>query len=347
MNPLTDPGYLERFFPRSGDGEDQIALAFYFGFYFPDGYLAETRRRVLDVCRAYWRLCGGELKWMTRPVACTWRSVPDGYDIDAWERELAVASYRKFAPGSAAAGTRAIDGEHPPGESEAAWLSSFASRDWMWSMIFHSGRGRSEAGAYQILGLGNAVQRRRYSYLYLFVPPHWFAERDEHPLMRYLEWSAMLGARHGTAGLGIVPAEDEAIRGRTAGLARSLAAQCPGLEICDPLGQCGVAWGGLLSPNWLSMIDDDLIESLGGPSALTERIAGASPDGAVRLHRFDGGAVLSAGEHPALYEDQTPGVPPEAYKVVAGLLKPIRSTRAWGFWGAADGGADWLGRFDS
>ena len=126
---LLDPAFLRRFFPRDEAGYDMVGLAFYFSFHFPDGYRADARRRAAEVCADYWSLCGQHLRWMITPLKSVWQPIPAGYRMDRW-------------------------------------LSAYPDRDWVWSMIFHSGRIRSEAASYEIVGVGDSTETFGYSNLW-------------------------------------------------------------------------------------------------------------------------------------------------------------------------------------
>ena len=293
---LIDPAFLRQFFPKDEAGYDMVSLACYFSFHFPDGYRAGVRRRAAEVCADYWRLCGDRLRWMITPVKCVWQEVPAGYTMDRW-------------------------------------LSAYPAEDWVWSMIFHSGRIASEAATYEIVGVGDSTQTFGYSNLFLFVPVTWFHENpSEHPIALYLRWAAMLQARHGTAGFGLVPPEDSKKREKTFGIAAAFAGQFPGIELADNLGNQNVFWG-LLSANWLNMIDTTYVEQLGGLDSIRGQLAAEPLGAAVGMHPFDGGVILSSGEAPQLCENNQPNRPPLAYGPVARLFKPLRTVRPWGCWG--------------
>ena len=166
--------------------------------------------------------------------------------------------------------------------SLAFYFTAYPAEDWAWSMIFHSGRIASEAATYEIVGVGDSTQTFGYSNLFLFVPVTWFYENPgEHPIALYLRWSAMLQARHGTAGFGLVPPEDTKKREKTFGLASAFAGQFPGIELADNLGNQNVFWG-LLSANWLNMIDTACVEQLGGLESIRGQLA-AEPRGAAAV----------------------------------------------------------------
>jgi len=332
----------KKFLPLDENGAELVTLAFYFGFFFPDGYRATTRRRVLAATEDYWRLCGKNLSRMITPVKCAWQAVPRDYDMRQWEQQLAQEVFKKHGPRTK---KNASASQSDPAEE---WRETFREKDWVWSMIFHSGRVNHEAAQFQILGLGNSTETQGYSYLYFNAPLPWFYKYpDPSPLVLYQRWAEMLQARHGTAGLGLIPAEDTPIRAKTSGIASAFSCMCPGAELCDPLWQQGLAIGGTLSPNWLSMIDDGYLEQLGGETALRASLANSPGGEHIGLHKYDGGIILSAGEKPLLYEGDNAEQPPLLYRSVAQALRPIRSPIYWGFWGCGkEESQQWLARFD-
>lgn len=306
---LLNPAFIRQFFPQDEDG-DLVSLAFYFGFWFPDGYRVEPRKRAAQVAADYWRLCGQHLRWMTTPMKLLWQAVPEDYTMDQW-------------------------------------LSAHPAEDWVWQMIFHSGRTQREAASYQILGLGDSTQVYAYSHLFLSVPATWFADHPgQEPIALYLRWSQMLQARHGTAGLGLMPPADTPRRGKGAHLAAAFGKHFPGAERVDSVGNQNVFWG-LLSANWLNMINTECVQQLGGIDTLRGHLAAEPLGHLVGLHPFDGGLILSSGDAPQLCEDQQPDTPPRAYGPVARLLKPLRTTKPGAAWGTLGGQSlAWLARFD-
>lgn len=307
---LKNPNALKQFFPQDDDGYAMVALGFYFSFHFPDGYRADYRRRAAEVCADYWQLCGEQLRWMVTPLKCLWQPIPAGYAMEQW-------------------------------------LAAYPNADWVWSMIFHSGRIASEAATYQIVGAGDSTRTHGYSALVLCVPADWFATHPSpHPIALYQRWAELLQARHGTAGFGLIPPEDTPKRGRTSAIAAAFGKQFPGIELVDIIGNRNV-FSGLLSANWLNMIDADCIAAIGGSEGIHATLADEPLGRQVMLHPYPGGLILSSGETPLLCENSEVGRPPLAYGPVARLLKPLRTPEPWGCWGCpSDESLNWLARFD-
>ena len=70
--------------------------------------------------------------------------------------------------------------------------------------------------------------------------------------------------------------------------------------------------------NWLTAIDDTLLDRLGGMARAREAL-GAE----VILHPYDGGIVFQAGDRP-VFGDMTKGDIPPAYRAVNAFLEPLR-----------------------
>src|SRR5699024_9150388 len=138
-------------------GYNKIALGYYFGFFFTEGLQKEKRARAAQVAEDYWKLCGKHLIWMTHPRTFHWRKIPKHYTINDW-------------------------------------LAKYPEENWVWQMIFHGGRIKTEASNYQIVGTGDSRRTFDTSYIYLFVPIEWFMEAEQHPISLYLRWAEILQA---------------------------------------------------------------------------------------------------------------------------------------------------------
>jgi Protein of unknown function (DUF3396). len=261
----------------------------------------------MQVAQDYWNLCGKDLKWMTHPRTFRWKKIPKNYTM-------------------------------------SDWLAKYPEEDWVWQMIFHGGRINKEANNYQILGVGDSRRTFDTSYLYLFMPIDWFdGHTDEDPLTLYLRWAEMLQAEHGSAGIGLIPAEDGIIGGATSRLAAEFSRVFPGAELCNPLSQSITVLEGLLSVNWLNLIDNNYMDKLGGIENICQKLESTN----AKIHPYQGGVIISTGDYPELCEQGQLTVPPKSYQPVAQLLKPIRTKYKRGFWGCpSENIINWLARFD-
>lgn len=297
---------VNRFILKDNDGYNISQLVYYFSFFFPNGYKRENRTKVVSVCEEYWKLCGKSLKWMTHPRSHRWKKISSDYNLQNW-------------------------------------LSAYPEGDYTWQMVFHSGQVKYESPQYCIDGLGNSTVTHNTSHLYLCVPVTWFFEHSEqHPITLYLRWAEILNARHGSSGIGVFPAYDMQKRGQAYGITQALSRYFPGIEICDSL-QSVSAGMGVLSPNWLNLLDNNYVDKLGGYENLLKNIQGTN----AQIYKYNGGVIISASEYPQLCESGEALTIPEDYRVVSQILKPIRSRYLFGFWGVnTERSLEWRGRMD-
>lgn len=204
------------------------------------------------------------------------------------------------------------------------------------------------------------------SELDLAVPPSFVQADPDRYLAQVLDWCARLQPMHGQAGFAPVyenGAETEHMRETWPYLARF-----PGLSypLPYPIAAEGHGHRRISGTNWLTILDNRLLEELGGAAHLPRRLAEAwatiidQPAGTdlppgVTLHEYDGGVVIRAGEHPQL-GDVNMGNIPETYRTVSAALRPwrfedyqqnpmdlIRVPRPLD---AYEETLNWLGRFD-
>lgn len=181
-----------------------------------------------------------------------------------------------------------------------------------------------------------------------FPPAFVFGDPD-----RFVElvrvWCDRVSAIHGSAGLGALSNPGSELPDDA--YYYPWLKQYPGLEY-DAMGSYWTeteegGWEKPRSSNWLTVLGDENIQALGGPTA-----AQAAVTEDVSFARFSSGVVLRAGALPVLGDTANGGVP-ESYRAVARLIKPIRFE---GYrWGVikepfpTDGPEvtlEWLRRFD-
>lgn len=302
---LLNSDYINKLMPKDKDGYNLSTFVYYFSFFFPDGYRKECKNKAIEVCEEYWTLCGNKLKWMTARNH-HWKKIPEDYNLQQWSL-------------------------------------TYPDSDWCWDMTFHAGRVRYESSPYCINGVGNSTQIHATSYLYLCIPFTWFSENvEQHPIQLYLRWAEILKARHGTSGIGILPAYDMSKRTQFSGVARSLSQYFPGVEICDFL-QSIPAGNGILSPNWLNLLDDEYLNRLGSYDVVSKSIQGSN----AQIYEYNGGVIISASEYPQLCENGEPLTVPENYRIISRALKPIRSKQPFGCWGVdTEHSLEWRNRMD-
>jgi hypothetical protein len=74
----------------------------------------------------------------------------------------------------------------------------------------------------------------------------------------------------------------------------------------------------LFTINWLTIVSDPLLKTLGGKEEVARRLGPTCP-----MHSYDGGAILQAGPRPQL-GDVNRGIDMEPYRRVSNILKPVR-----------------------
>lgn len=139
---------------------------------------------------------------------------------------------------------------------------------------------------------------------------------------RTLKWCEMLRPDHGTFGLSLIPHFGSGAP-KFATLAWPVIQRYPGFDWPD-VGTWSVRVGNHLDPgrcirtvNWLTVLDDGLVERLGGRMAMEKELGEDCP-----IHDYDGGVVIQAGPEPQL-GDVNAGDIPEPYRTVAHLSKPL------------------------
>lgn len=146
----------------------------------------------------------------------------------------------------------------------------------------------------------------------------------------------------GTGGIGIVEPADLIVAQRWAGVVAEFALRFPGLEAdLDQeryLTTQTDTRGGIPGVGWLTIVGDHWLRELGGSEAVEAAVR--QLDARFIVHRYEGGLMIQAGDHPEL-GDSTRDAWPALYVKLARYLKPIRVT--------PEGDAPtavWLRRFD-
>ena len=163
---------------------------------------------------------------------------------------------------------------------------------------------------------------QRLSGLRIYMPPR-FAFADLDGFCRLiLQWADMLGAAHGTAGLGVQSSPGLVISDGVVEYDVLMAYPC--LDF-DDMGKFWSAiyfaksWDKLRSSNWLTIVGDHHLSQLGGSSAIPQGSGAAS----IGVERYGSGVLLRAGAYPELGDARRSSIP-EAYRRVANFVKPVR-----------------------
>ncbi|TWD55479.1 uncharacterized protein DUF3396 [Agrobacterium vitis] len=134
-------------------------------------------------------------------------------------------------------------------------------------------------------------------------------------------WAEIGQPIHGTFGFGLIMQEGCG-RGPFADLVFPFLKRFPGFDYPD-LSLWRVRSEPATTPvirsiNWLSLIDDDRLQLIGGIEKMR-----ASLDVSCSIYTYSGGVIIQAGDEPKI-GDVNRGEIPETYRSVAQLLKPLR-----------------------
>jgi hypothetical protein len=211
------------------------------------------------------------------------------------------------------------------------------------------GPSHEAASSVGIAALVRENEPRKLSYLRVTFPVD--AYRGTEGAAAFVDlahvWASRLPLLHGYGGLALNRPEASGPRQRYSAAVFALAARFPGFEVDDCGGTVLVAQDAIKGVNWLTLLADRFVESLGGVPALRAKLSAA-----ILLHPVPGrGLIIQAGPAPAV-GDVNRGDRLPLYGEVARALQPIRlkthpdlGPAESGSFGAK-GTAAWLRRFD-
>lgn len=169
------------------------------------------------------------------------------------------------------------------------------------------------------------------------------------------QWSKWLKPFQAQAGFGVIQSIPPESKQRSECFLYPLSQRFLGLDIPGQIRAAGAAVRDgeplkMKSVNWLTVIDDECLNSLGGRGAVHQELGEG-----IELHDYDGGTLIQAGSAPQLGDVKKEGVP-HHYQELARLLKPLRMTCVEGhslmrpcLWTDKSGAQisnEWLARFD-
>jgi hypothetical protein len=162
-----------------------------------------------------------------------------------------------------------------------------------------------------------------------------------------LHWCQTLKPHTGYAGLGFIQSIDRAEKLRTVQQVYGLAKRFPGLEVDHPriiYLHIGAKMKGV---NWLTILSDSCLESLGGRTAVLSRL-----DDGYQVFEYEGGVMIQAGPTPQPGDVNRRNIP-IYYRKLSQILKPLRMVFPEGHSFIRVAGRDgsevtneWLARFD-
>lgn len=130
------------------------------------------------------------------------------------------------------------------------------------------------------------------------------------------KWCEALNPVHGTAGLGIVRAIDLFEGVRFWSILAPYLLEYPGLELLPSFIRAPVYTENIVDINWLTILNDELAERVGGQAALNS-LGEDCP-----VAQYPGGAIIQAGPEPVI-GNRDKGEIPKAYGKVQKLLMPL------------------------
>jgi hypothetical protein len=202
--------------------------------------------------------------------------------------------------------------------------------------IWSSSTDSDHTGSYQLSSLSSArwFERvhRDVSYLRFYFPIELLNTSEQRSLIDdLLSIARCLGPLHGYMGLGFQQCYEFH---RYENLEYENAIKFNGLDVGNPIGKDELRQG-IKSINWLTFVDDSLLDPLGGRAGLmkqAERINHYLKQRATRkqeplqqlsLHDYDSGVMVQAGDLPQLgWVERDPY--PLAYVAANLLLRPVR-----------------------
>jgi len=199
--------------------------------------------------------------------------------------------------------------------------------------------------------------RDRPAYFSVVLPFSWLQGKDGEQAFQKLVhgWCQVLKPFHGYAGLGAIQSMDGTEKKRTNHLVYPLAKRFPGLEVDKPgtIASKMKRGGGALKikgVNWLTALDDECFEQLGGRQAVLSDLGDE-----FILYEYEGGVLIQAGLTPQLGDVNQQHIP-RYYQQLSRKLKPIRLTFPEGHYlikspnkneqSNAAASNEWLARFD-
>jgi len=227
--------------------------------------------------------------------------------------------------------------------------------------IFFGDQDHYAAAAYGMKIFASSTEpspiRDRPAYFAVVLPFSWLKNKDGELAFQKLvhSWCQVLKPFHGYAGVGAIQSMDTIEKDRTIHLVYPLAKRFPGLDVDDPGTIASRMKGGegtlkIKGVNWLTALDDECFEQLGGRQAV---LSGLGDE--FTLYEYESGMLIQAGLMPQLGDVNQQHIP-RYYQQLARKLKPIRLTFPDGYYlikspnkneqSNAQASNEWLARFD-
>lgn len=167
------------------------------------------------------------------------------------------------------------------------------------------------------------------SVAHLAMPATLAREDPDDLIARLAAWCAVVQPLHGTAGL--APIYEIGMQQRHPDETWPLLSRFTGLDYMNAFTLAARGTDQIQGVNWLTCLGGPILNELGGPEGLTDRLRQAQ-DGLARedadlpgLHPYAGGVLIRAGTWPQL-GDRNAGGPPRSYMIVAAALRDLLFT---------------------
>lgn len=296
---------------KNDEGLTVVQVGLLGTLYFEDAHTPVMREAVLACFDAYWDLCGEHLHWVTHPKTHQWKPI------------------EKIK-------------EHP-----RHWILARNENE-SWQLSYQGGASQKEASHFRFEVLGTPAWEREsvLSYLHFCLPITFFADREGGLPELLLDFAGRLNPVHGYAGLGLIESYDSNLRFQYEPAVYGMSQRFPGLEVDYPTAHSIYGKTGIKSVNWLTVLANDLLASLGGTDRICEQLGDE-----YLMHAYPGGAIIQAGPRPQL-GDRNRDRWPDRYVKLAHLVEPIRlkDHRSFHEYGinrfTLESTAEWLARFD-
>jgi hypothetical protein len=278
--------------------------------YFEGADSPAVRNAVIDCLERYQALVGPNLRWTKHPSTYHFLPATDSRIPSPAE------SFRDMEPGDP------------------------------WEFAYRGGETADQATGYMIEALGSRPGEGDLSYLRVAFPLLWFAEHGGHFYDVLLDFCQRLKPVHGYGGLGILESPNRSIKQRFEPMVYTMAQRFPGLEVDAPTAHAIYLVNGIKGVNWLTVLGDEWLDKVGGPSALEQKL-----DSSFIIYRYASGLIIEAGPVPQLGDKEAHNMPAQ-YVKLSSVLKPIRVRQHRAFQNAGPGvrfdrtrSEEWLKRF--
>lgn len=288
MPALDDLDELTVPAPQTGTPIQRLGVTAQFSL--PDGHRPEVRRAARDIILDAHALApDGFRRWM---VTDDERPRP----IPASPAEFRAAAGAELAPLISRPDTLmsfAIfpDGTPPRWQAAASMVAYDPRRSWLSTVV-------------------------------VSMPPSTALHDPDAYTRRVLDWAARLRPQYGTAGFALV--DELGMAHHRFGAAWPWLQRYPGLDI-EPFSLQPKP-GRLVSVNWLTVLGDDVLDTIGGLTTLRQRLHDAALARGIALPDllpYEGGALVRSGPLPEL-GDRTTGDIPASLRSVNAALRPAR-----------------------